>query len=53
VPLTNYIQGNFGTGIPHSGPSTIESVYLLHGNSSGEILFEMTGLAHTYFDMIL
>ena len=51
--MANALKNSYTTGIPHSGPANIESVYLLHGNSSGEILFEMTGLAHTYFDMIL
>lgn len=39
--------------IPHHLPSTIERFYYLHGNSSGEILYEITNHAHAQLDMNL
>lgn len=34
----------------NSGPSVIERMYVLHGNSAGEILMEVTNHAHNYFE---
>lgn len=36
-----------------SAPSCIERFYIMHGNSSGEILYEVTNHAHALFKMIL